>query len=139
MKDRFKICMTLRHESLDPAEISNVFALKPIFSWKAGSRAGETIHKLSTWHGLLAEGAGDEYEEALKKAISLIEGGQKWLNEHFKPEGELDLIFAFWTDLDEGKICEANFYPELLARLCALNAGLRVEVWKDEQEEGISK
>ena len=132
-EDRFKISMTLRHPSLDPNEISSVFAIKPIFSWIAGSRAGEIVNKYSVWHGVLAQGAGgDEYEEALKDAVLLIESGKEWLSEHFNAEGELDVIFAFWTDLNDGKICQTTFYPELLARLSALDAGIEVEIWKDE-------
>ena len=135
--DRFKISVRFRHPSLDLSDISRVFDIKPSFSWKAGSRAGKVVHKWSVWHGLLAKGAGsDEYEEALKKSVLLLETIQEWLNDVFKSEGEFDVIFAYWTELDEGKICQTDFYPELLARLSKLNAGMQVEVWRDEKEEG---
>ena len=136
-KDRLKINVRLRHPSLDPREISNALALKPSISWKAGSSAGKIVHMWSVWYGLLAEGAGtDEYEDALKKAVLHLESCQEWLNKSFGEDGELDVIFDLWTDLEDGKICEVSFYPELLLRLSKLNAGMQVEVWKDEKEEG---
>ncbi len=133
--DRFKISVRLRHSSLDPSEITRVFDHKPSFSWKAGSRAGKVVHKQSVWYGLLAEGAGsDEYEEALTRSVLLLESRQEWLNDVFKCEDDIDVIFAYWTELDEGKICQTDFYPKLLARLSNLNAGMQVEVWRDEKE-----
>lgn len=132
-KDAFSISMTLRHPSLDPSDISNAFSLEPRFSWKAESRAGEIEHKYTVWHGLLAEGAGsDKYEEALKRAVVFLESCQEWLAYFSRSEGELDVIFGFSTELDEGLICQASFYPELIARLSKLNAGIRVDIWKDE-------
>jgi hypothetical protein len=137
-KDPFKIKLSLRHPSLDPGEISAALDLKPIFSWKAGSRAGKIVHKSSVWHGLLADGAGSkEYEDALKKVILHLESHQKWLKNYFRDEGEFDVIFDLSTDLDEGKICEVVFYPELLLRLSKLNAGVQVNVWKDQNGEEI--
>jgi hypothetical protein len=138
-KDQFKIGLTLRHPSLDPSEISVALDLKPSFSWKAGSRAGKIVRKWSVWHGLLAEGSGsDDYEEALKKAVSLLESHQEWLKNSLSDDGEFDVIFDLYTDLDEGKICEVSFYPELLLRLSKLGAGIRVEVWKGEKEGEVS-
>jgi hypothetical protein len=101
---------------------------------------GKIVHKWSFWYGLLAEGAGvRKYESALKKAVLFLESRQEWLNNVFNSEGELNVIFNFWTELDEGKICEVNFYPELLLRLSKLNAGIQFEVWKEENKEGVSK
>jgi len=132
-KDSFSISITLRHPSLDPSAISNVFSLEPRFSWKAGSRVGGIENKYSVWHGLLGEGAGsEEYEESLKKAVAFLEGCQEWLAYFSRSEGELDVIFGFSTELDEGLICQVSFYPELIARLSKLNVGIRVEIWKDE-------
>ena len=135
MTDRFEISLTFRHPSLDPSEVSGTFGLTPTFAFRSGSHVGPVIHKSGVWHGVLAKGAGsEEYEEALKKSVSLLESRQEWLNGAFRSEGEFEVIFAYWTDLDEGKICQTDFYPELLVRLSKLNAGMRVEVWKDEEE-----
>jgi len=133
-KDRFKITVRLRHPALDPSEISRALGIKPTFSWKVGSRAGKIVHKTSFWYGLLAEGSGvRKFESALKKAVLFLESHHKWLKKSFGDEGELDVIFDLYTDLDEGKICEVSFYPELLVRLSKLNAGIQVNVWKDEK------
>jgi hypothetical protein len=139
-KDRFKIGIRLRHPSLDPDEISGVFALKPTLSWKAGDRAGELVHTYTVWNGLLTEGAGsEEYDEALSRAILLLENGQEWLENSFRDDGELEVTFTFYTNEDEGLLCRPRFFPELLLRLSKLNAGIGVQVWKDETEEGRSK
>jgi hypothetical protein len=139
-KDRFKITLRLRHPSLDPSEISTALDLTPKFSWKAGSRAGKIVHKSSVWHGLLAEGAGvRKYERALKKTVLHLENRQEWLKNYFGDDGEFDVIFDLYTDLDDGKICEVSFYPELLLRLSKLNAGMQVNVWKDEKTEEITE
>jgi hypothetical protein len=128
-KDRFAINMTLRHPSLDPSEVSRAFDLQPIFSLKAGSRVGEVLQKWSVWHGLLTQGAGsDEYKEGLKKAILHIESRQEWLRDSLGDEGELEVTFGFYTDLNDGLLCESQFYPELLLRLSKLNAGMKVQV-----------
>ncbi len=132
--DRFEIRLRLRHPTLDPSEISKVFELKPSFSWSAGDTTGTVVHKWSVWYGPIAKGAGsDEYEKALKRSVLLLESRKEWLSAAFKGDGELDVIFAYWTELDEGKICQADFYPELLARLSNLNAGMQMEVWRDEK------
>jgi hypothetical protein len=139
-KDRFEITLRLRHPSLDPSEISGALGLKPSLSSKVGSRAGKVVRKWSFWYGLLAEGAGvRKYESALKKAVLLLESRQEWLKNYFGDDGEIDVIFNLYTDLDEGKICEVSFYPELLLRLSKLNAGMQVNVWKDEKTEEISE
>jgi hypothetical protein len=139
-KDQFKINLRLRHLSLDPGEISTALDLKPTFSWKVGSRAGKIVHKWTIWHGLLAEGAGSkEYEKALKKSLLHLESRQEWLKDSFGDDGEFDVIFDLYTDLDDGKICEVSFYPELLMRLSKLNAGIQVNVWKDEKIEEITE
>ena len=136
MKDLFKIRLRLRHPSLDPSEVSNVFGMNPSFSWKAGGSAGTVVHKSGVWHGLLANGAGSaEYEEALKNSVLLLESRREWLNGVLKNEGECDLVFAYWTELEEGKICQTGFYPQLLGRLSNLNVGIQVEVWRDEKQE----
>jgi hypothetical protein len=72
--DSFEISLRLRHLSLDPNEISRAFDLKPRFSHIAGNTAGTVVRKWSVWHGTIAEGAGsDEYEEALKRSVLLLE------------------------------------------------------------------
>jgi len=127
-KDRFKISLRLRHPSLDPNEISNAFGINPTFSWISGSRAGPVIQKWNVWYGLLAEGVGgDEYEEALKNSVLLLESGKEWLKDVFESEGELDVIFAYWSDLNEGKIFQTDFYPEFFARLSNLKAGMQLD------------
>jgi hypothetical protein len=60
------------------------------------------------------------------------------LSVNFKSEGEVDVIFGYWTDSDDGLLCQAVFYPELLARLSNLGVGMQIDVWRDEKEEGAS-
>jgi len=137
-KDRFKIGLKLRHPPLAPDEISSVFGLRPTLSWKAGDRVGELVHNSTVWNGLLADGAGsEEYDGALNKAISHLEDRQEWLKNSFGDDGELEVVFAFYTDQDEDLLCRPRFYPELLLRLSKLDAGMEVQVWKDEGEHGV--
>jgi hypothetical protein len=139
-KDQFKIQLRFCHPSIDPSEISTALDLKPTLSHKVGSHVGEIVRKSSSWYGLLAEGAGsEEYEAALKKSVLHLESCQEWLKNYFGDDGEFDVIFDLYTDLDEGKICEVSFYPELLLRLSKLNAGMQVNVWKDEKTEEITE
>jgi Domain of unknown function (DUF4279) len=135
-KDYFRIDAALRHPALSPDEISDLLAIQPRCSWRAGSKTGDIVHKCTVWHGTLVEGAEDEYEEALTKAVLHLEARQEWLRDSFGEDGELDVTFAFYTDQDEGLLSEPVFYPELLLRLSKLNAGMRVQVWKREKEEG---
>jgi len=134
--DSFKIKLDLLHASMDPIEITEVFSIQPNFSWKAGSCADKIVHKWTVWNGTLAEGKkGDDFDEALKKALTVLEGRKDWLAKSFIEDGELDVVFSFCTDLIEGIINEVEFYPELLERLTKLNAGIKFQVWMEDAED----
>jgi hypothetical protein len=78
---------------------------------------------------------GSRARQALKKALTVLEGRKDWLAKSFIEDGELDVVFSFCTDLIEGIINEVEFYPELLERLTKLNAGIKFQVWMEDAED----
>lgn len=131
--EKFQIKATLRHRSFDPTLISEALSLKPDFSWQAGSRAGDVIHESTLWHGILASGgSNDEFGEALERSLEVLESRADWLKDFVRDEGEIEIIFGLWTELEDGIISKVAFYPECVVRFASLNVELRVEVWRDK-------
>jgi hypothetical protein len=110
--DTFWVDITARHESFDPAQLTEAFGITPFFSARRGDVVGTLTRKSTVWMVHFREGSGDhEWVETLEDFLALVDGQKKYLGEFTRSGGEIEVSINQAVGAQDGLLFKLQLDP----------------------------
>jgi hypothetical protein len=138
----FSFSIGFRHNTSDPALVSQALAMKPVVMWRAGDPILDNIRNSSYWCGEIVRASEEDFESGLRMVEFTLTSRKQFCEQFVASGGEIELTLNHkirpGLTPEEGesaaadfgtKLAELTLYPAFLTLLSQLGVALRLQAW----------